>query len=49
MAAMKPTPDPYRVLGILRGADAEAVKAAHRRLAKAYFGFAAVIRPVATT
>jgi curved DNA-binding protein CbpA len=34
MASPKPTPDPYRVLEILRGADAEQIKAAHRRLAK---------------
>ena len=36
MASLKPTTDPYRVLGILRGADMEQVKAAHRRLAKLY-------------
>lgn len=33
---MKPTTDPYRILGILRGADREQIKAAHRRLAKLY-------------
>ncbi len=33
---MKPTSDPYRILGILRGADREQVKTAHRRLAKLY-------------
>jgi curved DNA-binding protein CbpA len=33
---MKPTTDPYRTLGILRGADAEQIKAAHRRLAKLF-------------
>lgn len=36
MASVKPTADPYRTLGILRGADPEQVKAAHRRLAKRY-------------
>jgi len=36
MASVKPTTDPYRILGILRGADLEQVKAAHRRLAKRY-------------
>jgi curved DNA-binding protein CbpA len=35
-ASMKPTTDPYRVLGVLRGADREQIKAAHRRLAKLY-------------
>ncbi len=35
-ASLKPTSDPYRVLGILRGADLEQVKSAHRRLAKLY-------------
>lgn len=35
-AGMKPTTDPYRVLGILRGADREQIKSAHRRLAKLY-------------
>jgi curved DNA-binding protein CbpA len=33
---MKPTPDPYRTLGVLRGADREQIKAAHRRLAKLF-------------
>ena len=33
---MKPSPDPYRTLGVLRGADREQIKAAHRRLAKLY-------------
>ena len=36
MAEMKPTSDPYRVLGVLRGADPAQIKAAHRRLAKRY-------------
>jgi curved DNA-binding protein CbpA len=36
MARVKPTNDPYRVLGILRAADPEQIKAAHRRLAKRY-------------
>lgn len=36
MASVKPTTDPYRILGILRGADLGQVKAAHRRLAKCY-------------
>ena len=36
MASLKPTSDPYRILGILRGADLEQIKAAHRRLAKRY-------------
>jgi curved DNA-binding protein CbpA len=36
MARLKPTTDPYRVLDILRGADPEQIKAAHRRLAKRY-------------
>jgi curved DNA-binding protein CbpA len=36
MASAKPTTDPYRILGILRGADLGQVKAAHRRLAKLY-------------
>ena len=36
MASVKPTTDPYRILGILRGADLGQVKAAHRRLAKRY-------------
>ena len=33
---MKPTSDPYRILGVQRGADAEQIKAAHRRLAKLF-------------
>lgn len=33
---MKPTTDPYRVLGVLRGADQAQIKAAHRRLAKQF-------------
>ena len=33
---MKPSPDPYRILGVMRGADREQIKAAHRRLAKLY-------------
>lgn len=36
MADLKPTADPYRVLGLLRGASAEQIKAAHRRLAKRF-------------
>ena len=36
MAPIKPTPDPYRVLGVLRGATPAEIKAAHRKLAKRY-------------
>ena len=36
MARVKPTLDPYRVLGVLRGATPLQIKAAHRRLAKRY-------------
>jgi curved DNA-binding protein CbpA len=36
MARPEPTTDPYRVLGILRAASADEIKAAHRRLAKRY-------------
>jgi len=36
MARLKPTADPYRILGVLRGATPGQVKAAHRRLAKRY-------------
>ncbi len=36
MARVKPVLDPYRVLGVLRGATPEQIKAAHRRLAKRY-------------
>jgi curved DNA-binding protein CbpA len=36
MAGLKPLTDPYRVLGILRGASPTEVKAAHRALAKRY-------------
>lgn len=36
MTNVKPTSDPYRILGILRGADQVEVKAAHRRLAKRF-------------
>jgi curved DNA-binding protein CbpA len=36
MASIKPTFDPYRVLGVLRGATAAEIKAAHRKLAKRY-------------
>lgn len=36
MPSPKPIPDPYRVLGLLRGADPAQIKAAHRRLAKLY-------------
>ena len=34
MSAVRKVPDPYRVLGVNRGADAAQIKAAHRRLAK---------------
>ena len=34
VSAMRKVPDPYRVLGVARGADAAQIKAAHRRLAK---------------
>ncbi|MFV2063266.1 MAG: DnaJ domain-containing protein [Chloroflexota bacterium] len=33
---MKTATDPYRILGILRAADIDQIKAAHRRLAKRY-------------
>ena len=36
MARVKPVLDPYRVLGVLRGATPAQIKAAHRRLAKRY-------------
>lgn len=36
MAALKPSDDPYRILGVLRGADPDQIKAAHRRLAKRF-------------
>lgn len=36
MAALKPGDDPYRILGVLRGADQDQIKAAHRRLAKRF-------------
>jgi len=36
MARIKPTFDPYRVLGVLRGATPAEIKAAHRKLAKRY-------------
>ncbi len=36
MARVKPTLDPYRVLGVLRGATPAEIKAAHRKLAKRY-------------
>jgi len=36
MARFDPISDPYRVLGVLRGATAEQIKAAHRQLAKRY-------------
>ncbi len=36
MPTTKPITDPYRILGILRGADLAQIKAAHRRLAKRY-------------
>lgn len=36
MASVKPSTDPYRILGILHGANVAQIKAAHRRLAKRY-------------
>ena len=36
MSRVKPTLDPYRVLGVLRGATPAEIKAAHRKLAKRY-------------
>ena len=36
MAARRPTDDPYRALGVPRGAEPDAIKAAHRRLAKRF-------------
>ena len=36
MPSARPTDDPYRTLGILRGADPDEIKAAHRRLAKRF-------------
>lgn len=36
MARRRSADDPYRTLGVLPGADAEAIKAAHRRLAKRF-------------
>jgi curved DNA-binding protein CbpA len=36
MARIQPILDPYRVLGVLRGATPAQIKAAHRRLAKRY-------------
>jgi curved DNA-binding protein CbpA len=36
MASRRPGDDPYRTLGILRGAELDQIKAAHRRLAKRY-------------
>jgi curved DNA-binding protein CbpA len=36
MATFRPGEDPYRVLGVLRGADLDQIKAAHRRLAKRF-------------
>lgn len=36
MARIKPALDPYRVLGVLRGATPAQIKAAHRHLAKRY-------------
>jgi molecular chaperone DnaJ len=36
MAALKPGDDPYRILGVLPGADLGQIKAAHRRLAKRF-------------
>lgn len=36
MPRLEPTFDPYRVLGVLRGATLAEIKAAHRKLAKRY-------------
>ena len=36
MARLQPTSDPYRVLGVLRGASVPQIKAAHRYLAKRF-------------
>ena len=36
MSAMRPVPDPYRELGVQRGATSAQIKAAHRALAKRY-------------
>ena len=36
MTRVKPTFDPYRVLGVVRGATPAEIKAAHRKLAKRY-------------
>lgn len=36
MARLQPTSDPYRVLGVLRGASVPQIKAAHRQLAKRF-------------
>jgi curved DNA-binding protein CbpA len=36
MARFQPVSDPYRVLGVLRGATSAQIKAAHRRLAKRF-------------
>ena len=36
MPGLKPGDDPYRILGVLRGADLDQIKAAHRRLAKRF-------------
>jgi curved DNA-binding protein CbpA len=36
MARLRPTTDPYLVLGVLRGASTAQIKAAHRRLAKRF-------------
>ena len=36
MPRLQPTTDPYRVLGVLRGATPAQIKAAHRRLAKRF-------------
>ena len=36
MAEMKPSSDPYRVLGVSRGADLDQIKTAHRQLAKRF-------------
>jgi curved DNA-binding protein CbpA len=36
VAGLRPGDDPYRILGVLRGADVDQIKAAHRRLAKRF-------------
>jgi len=36
MAPLRTADDPYRILGVLRGADLDQIKAAHRKLAKRF-------------